>query len=117
MESKILGYIILIIFSIIGLVLVFNIIAGFISPIGDSSDQMAYPNNCSAGLDSSGTALRMNFTDLNCYNSSGSKLYTAGLYSLPLSGIFTRTGIAVAILMIGLFIGLIIFVFKVIKKT
>jgi len=104
-KRQILGIVLLIVLGIVGLVTVLSVIGGMSETLKTSAKVMAYPNNCTYVY---------NASDNSCYNSTelgGGKFgYTPTLYQLPMSGLFTPTGIAVTLLMVALFVAALIFV-------
>lgn len=104
------------ILGIVGIVVSLTIIGGFAQPIREGAQAINYPNNCSEGEDNTGVAYSFNYSDSYCYNSTTGKVYLAKSYALPLSGLFTPSGITVTILMIALFIGLVIYALKLMQK-
>jgi hypothetical protein len=121
-QGKILSIITYIILGIVGIVVAFSVIGGLAPTVTDSANAMAYPSNCSTGLDMNGRAMTFNITDMNCYNmtsatdSNITPVYLAGFYTLPLQGLFTPSGVVVLMLMVALFIVLLIAAFKLMKK-
>jgi len=106
-----------VVFSIIGLIIVFYIFGGLAPSITDSSNALVYPNNCSLGLDSASTPLKFNISSLGCYNStSGRTMYSAAMYTLPLAGLFTPSGIMILLLVVAVFIAMLLWIIKLIKK-
>lgn len=95
---------------------IFYITGGFSPVLKDSSDAIVYPNNCSEGTDGAGIKLAFNTSDLTCYNSTQASLYTAKIYSLPLTGLFTFDGILFIVLIIIIFIVVLLLILKAMKK-
>lgn len=119
-KTKILAIVFFVVLGLIGLIVVFSIIGSLSPTITDSANSISFPNNCSDGKDANNKVLTFNVTDKQCYNQSASgnvtALYTAALYQLPLSGLFTPTGVVVIILMAVLFLALILFLFRMLRK-
>lgn len=110
MEGKVIGKIVIIISVIMGILIAFSMMSGTTNEVKASAQAISKPNNCTYVF---------NFTDNKCYNSSsmgGGEISSATLYSLPLSGLFTPTGVMVLILMVALFIGILLFSIKLLKK-
>ena len=110
--------ILIITLSVIAVVVAFLVIGGLGSTIVNSSNAMAYPNNCSEGLADS-TLVVFNSSNSQCYFLNATRdvtnIQSAKLYSLPLSGLFTPTGVVIIILMVALFIAIALFILKGIK--
>lgn len=108
--------VIYVVLGIIALVTIFYVVGSLAPTIQTSSNVIQYPNNCSDGTDNTGTKLAINYTTLYCANSSGADLYLAKLYQLPLVSLFSSSGVLMIILMIGIFVGLLIMVMRMMKK-
>lgn len=101
------GFIVAILTTIIAVVVIFNFIGTASSNLIDSADSITDANNCSEGVDATGTPLVYNYTDKTCGNSTANGLYTAKQYDLPLNTLFSRSGVTLLITMSGLLITLI----------
>lgn len=102
---------------IVAIVTIFYFVGGSASSMTDASNNLRYANNCSDKTDASGIALKLNLSSTgNCYNSSGNNVGGANLYSLPLSGLFSTSGIVFFIIMAAILLTSVYFVFKHIRR-
>ena len=97
---------------VVFIILIFSLIGDTSSDLIDAADSVTDANNCSLGSDTVGTALTYNLTNKFCTNTTGSSLYLAGQYDLPLNSLFSNNGIILLILMAGLFILILVVVMK-----
>lgn len=97
--------------AILGIVLVFIVLVsslGSLAPtITDAAESITDANNCSESTDSAGVELTYNLTNGYCYNSTGTNLFLAGQYDLPLNGLFSSSGVMVLILMVGFLVSVV----------
>lgn len=104
MDTKTLMGIILL---VVGFIAVVSIIAGFSTSIVNAGNAAQYANNCTLRAGYS-----YNISNGWCLNETYGAAYPATMYNLPLSSLFSPSGILVIVLLIVLFIVLIIWLFK-----
>lgn len=121
-----------IILTIVAIVLIFNIVGGTSENLKEGAEGVSEANNCSVSSDPNlDTSLWYNSTDQSCYNGTEStttrnecssipeyncsKVHGAELYSLPLSSLFSPSGVIMLIVMAGILISVVAFVLK--KKS
>lgn len=115
MQEKIFG----IAFLVIGILIAFAFMDGISKPMINAGDNATGQNNCSDSIDGLGVPLNYNASDGYCYNSSATtspQVHPAKVYSLPLSSMFSSSGIIFLVVMAGVLITLIIFVLRYAKK-
>jgi hypothetical protein len=100
---------------ILFIIVAFYFIGNMGSTLTDSANTISQPNNCSLGVDQTGATQR--YLGGNCLNSTGGTMTAALMYTyLPLTGLFSPTGLLMLIVMIGLLTALIFYVMKRLKK-
>lgn len=103
---KKIGIAIGIISVIIVVVIIFSFVGTSSSNLITGANSITDANNCSEDTysDSTGVELTYNITDKYCYNSTGSALYVAGQYDLPLNSLFSSSGVLLIMLMASILI-------------
>lgn len=92
---------------IISVIVIFNLVGGTSNELQDSSRTVSEANNCSEGP----AGDRYDYATGNCTTTAGG-MYVPGTYTLPLQSLFSPSGVLLLGLMIGIFVGTIVIIFR-----
>lgn len=109
-----------ILMTLIVIIIIFQGFSAMEPALTNASDSVVYNDNCSEYTDTEGVAYWFNKTDLNCYNSTDGTAPvswgSASFTTLPLTSLFSTSGMVFIILMSGLLITAIVIVMRRLKK-
>jgi len=105
-----------IILLIVAIIVVFNIVGNTSTNLQGGAESITDANNCSGGVDGTGTTLYYNISDKYCYNSTTGREGLAGQYDLPLNTLFSPSGIVLLVFMASILILMFMLSLKGIKK-